>query len=217
MIYDTSRPTTSASAVIGSIVLFVPLKGLIDINQEKARLQKEVERLEKQLESMNNKLSNHAFITKADKDIVERIYQCDICGLCKNWCISDYDIPELIIAARADIVNSGKITTRFLEIYRNIKKTGNPYPMVTNNDELKMVIDKKKSKIGKRVETMYFINSTTFYHPEIVKAVIKILNYAEIDFTILYKENSHIELLYQLGFWKEAEKYPGCCSENKLT
>lgn len=143
---------------------------------------------------------------KWDEDTVERIYQCGICGLCKNWCISDYDIPELIIAARADIVNSGKITTRFSEIYKNIKKTGNPHPMVTNNDELKIVIDKKKSKIGKRAETMYFINGTTFYHPEIVKATIKILNYAEIDFTILYKENSHIELLYQLGFWKEAEK-----------
>ncbi|GAI12186.1 unnamed protein product, partial [marine sediment metagenome] len=39
-----------------------------------------------------------------------------------------------------------------------------------------------------------------------VKAAIKILNYAEIEFTILYKENSHIKLLYQLGFWKEAEK-----------
>ena len=141
-----------------------------------------------------------------DEDTVERIYQCDICGLCKDWCISDYDIPELIIAARADIVNSGKITTRFSEIYKNIKKTGNPYPIVTNNDELKIVIDKKKSKIGKRTETMYFIDGTTFYHPEIVKATIKILNYAEIEFTILYKENSHIKLLYQLGFWKEAEK-----------
>ena len=141
-----------------------------------------------------------------DEDVVERIYQCAICGLCKNWCISDYDIPELITAARADIVNSGKTPPRVLEIYENIKKTGNPYAMINDNEEISAVLDKEIRKIGKRVKILYFIGDTVFSHPEIFEATIRILNHAGINFTILSKENRSVELLYQLGFHKEAER-----------
>lgn len=141
-----------------------------------------------------------------DEDVAERIYQCAICGLCKDWCISDYDIPELITAARADIVNSGKTPPRVLEIYENIKKTGNPYAMINDNEEISAVLDKEIRKIGKRVKILYFIGDTVFSHPEIFEATIRILNHAGINFTILSKENRSVELLYQLGFHKEAER-----------
>lgn len=141
-----------------------------------------------------------------DEDIAERMYQCAICGLCKDWCISDYDIPELITAARADIVDSGKIPSRVLEIYENIKKTGNPYAMVNNDEEISAVLDKEIRKMGKRVKVLYFIGDTAFSHPEIAEAMVRILNYAGINFTILSKENRSVELLYQLGFRKEAER-----------
>lgn len=143
---------------------------------------------------------------KFDEDVVERIYQCAICGLCKDWCISDYDIPELIMAARADIVNSGKTPSRVLEIYENIKKAGNPYTMMNDNEEVSTVLDKEIRKTGKRAKILYFIGDTAFPHPEIAEATTKILNYAGIDFTVLPNENKGIELLFQLGFRKEAER-----------
>lgn len=146
-----------------------------------------------------------------DEDIIERIYQCAICGLCKDWCISDYDIPELIMAARADIVNSGKIPPRVLEIYENIKKTENPYAMTNDDEEISAVLDKEIRKTGKRAKILYFIGDTLLPHPEIFEATIKILNYAGINFTILPKENRGVELLYQLGFRREAE---GLAKEN---
>lgn len=140
-----------------------------------------------------------------DEDIVERIYQCAICGLCKDWCISDYDIPELIMAARADIVNSGKIPSRVLKIYENIRKTENPYAMV-NDEKISAVLDKEIRETGKRAKILYFIGDTAFSHPEIFEATIKIFNYTGIDFTILPKKNRGVELLYQLGFRKEAKR-----------
>lgn len=142
---------------------------------------------------------------KFDKDVVERIYQCAICGLCKDWCISDYDIPELMMAARADIVSSGKTPPGVLEIYENIKKAGNPYATM-NDEKIIAVLDKEIRKTGKRAKILYFIGDTVFPHPEITEATIKILNYAGIDFTILPNENKGIELLFQLGFRKEAER-----------
>jgi len=141
-----------------------------------------------------------------DEDIAERIYQCAICGLCKNWCISDYDIPGLIMVARADIVNSGKIPSRVLEIYENIKKTGNPYAMTNNGEGVSAVFDKEIRKTGKRAKILYFIGNAVFPHPEIFESTIRILNHAGLDFTILSKENRSVELLYQLGFRKEAER-----------
>lgn len=141
-----------------------------------------------------------------DEDIAERIYQCAICGLCKNWCISDYDIPKLIMAARADIVDSGKIPPRVLEIHEDIKKTGNPHATIYDNEEISAVLDKKIRKIGKRAKILYFIGNTVFSRPEIYKATIRILSHTGTDFTIFSKENRGVELLYQLGFRKEAER-----------
>jgi len=143
---------------------------------------------------------------KFDEDVVERIYQCAICGLCKDWCISDYDIPELITAARADIVNSEKVPSRVLEILKNIKKTGNPYSVMDDDEEISAVLDKEIRRTEKRAKILYFIGDTHFPHPEIFEATIRILNYAGINFTILSKENKSVELLYQLGFRKEAER-----------
>ena len=66
------RPRFSASAVIKDLEIFVPLKGLIDIDVEKARLEKEINRLEKLIDSIEKKLMNKDFLNKAPKEIIER-------------------------------------------------------------------------------------------------------------------------------------------------
>jgi valyl-tRNA synthetase len=49
----------------------VKIEGLIDIEQEKQRLSKEIERTESYLNSLDKKLSNENFLNKASKDVVE--------------------------------------------------------------------------------------------------------------------------------------------------
>jgi len=66
------RPPQSASAVVEGAEIYVPLGGLIDIDVEKARLQKEIERLEGILEKLNLKLTNQNFLTRAPKEVVEK-------------------------------------------------------------------------------------------------------------------------------------------------
>ena len=52
--------------------MFVPLEGLIDIQQETMRLQKEIDRVGAMLEGVRRKLNNENFIARAPKDVVDR-------------------------------------------------------------------------------------------------------------------------------------------------
>jgi valyl-tRNA synthetase len=67
-----SRPRLAATAVVEGEELFIPLEGLIDLDVERARLQKEIERLEGMLSGIRTKLKNPSFIEKAPKDVVDR-------------------------------------------------------------------------------------------------------------------------------------------------
>ncbi len=69
---DGARPRLSAGAVVDGQELYVPLEGVIDLNVERQRLQKEIDRLSGMSESIRNKLTNESFIGRAPKDVVGR-------------------------------------------------------------------------------------------------------------------------------------------------
>ena len=69
---DMKKPETSASAVIEGTELFVPLEGLIDLDKERERIQKEIDRLEGFLQQINGKLNNEGFVNNAPEDIVQK-------------------------------------------------------------------------------------------------------------------------------------------------
>ncbi len=67
-----SKPDHAASAVIRDAEIFVPLEGLIDLEQERKRLQKEIARVTQLLERGNKKLSNEDFLKRAPREIIEK-------------------------------------------------------------------------------------------------------------------------------------------------
>ncbi|MCL6098589.1 MAG: valine--tRNA ligase [Bacteroidetes bacterium] len=67
-----SKPKTSASAVVKGCDIFIPLEGLIDLNVERTRIEKEITRLTGSLEGVRKKLSNEGFVAKAPADVIER-------------------------------------------------------------------------------------------------------------------------------------------------
>ncbi len=67
-----SKPKASASAVVKGCDIFIPLEGLIDLNVERARIEKEIARLTGSLEGVRKKLSNEGFVAKAPADVIER-------------------------------------------------------------------------------------------------------------------------------------------------
>ncbi|HET6528936.1 MAG TPA: valine--tRNA ligase [Balneolaceae bacterium] len=69
---DLKKPKTSASSVIEGTEVFVPLEGLIDLNKERERVEKEINRLEGFLKSVTGKLSNEGFVNNAPDEVVQR-------------------------------------------------------------------------------------------------------------------------------------------------
>ena len=49
----------------------LPLADVIDLEQERARLQKEIDRADGEIAKIDKKLSNRGFIAKAPADVVE--------------------------------------------------------------------------------------------------------------------------------------------------
>ena len=62
-----------ATAVLASgVEIFLPLEGLVDLDQERARLQKEIDRLDGQLIGVRKKLANENFVTRAPDEVVQK-------------------------------------------------------------------------------------------------------------------------------------------------
>lgn len=68
---SSSKPKHSASAVVENVEIYIPLEGIIDLDVERNRIQKEIDRVSQMLEGVGKKLSNQSFIEKAPKEIVE--------------------------------------------------------------------------------------------------------------------------------------------------
>lgn len=66
------KPEQAAHAVTHGVEVFVPLKGLINIDQETARLRKELAALEKDLAKVQGKLRNQGFLSKAPAAVIEK-------------------------------------------------------------------------------------------------------------------------------------------------
>jgi len=64
------KPKPSIAAVVRNLEIFLPLKGIIDLEAEKARLSKQVEKLEKELQSVKKKLDNPHFLANAKPEVV---------------------------------------------------------------------------------------------------------------------------------------------------
>ncbi|MEZ5360054.1 MAG: valine--tRNA ligase [Candidatus Zixiibacteriota bacterium] len=69
---DVKKPNMSASAILQGAEIFIPLEGLIDIDFERQRLNKELTNLKNQLEKLSRKLANPDYLANAPADVVDK-------------------------------------------------------------------------------------------------------------------------------------------------
>jgi len=69
---EGARPPVAASSVVAGAEVFLPLEGLVDLDEERARLTRETDKLLTDLEGTRKKLRNVDFLNKARPDVVER-------------------------------------------------------------------------------------------------------------------------------------------------
>ena len=66
------KPPASAAQVLAGVEVYVPLSGLMDLDAERKRLQKERDNLRGHIERLTGKLGNEGFVSKAPPAVVER-------------------------------------------------------------------------------------------------------------------------------------------------
>jgi len=69
---DGEEPPTAATALLGDMRLLVPMKGIIDVEAERGRLEKQIQRATTDLERTDGKLNNANFVNNAPADVVTK-------------------------------------------------------------------------------------------------------------------------------------------------
>jgi valyl-tRNA synthetase len=69
---DGQKPKASATAVVGDVEISLPLKGLINLDDEEKRIQKEIAKIVEELSRVNLKLHNEEFLRKARAEAVDK-------------------------------------------------------------------------------------------------------------------------------------------------
>jgi valyl-tRNA synthetase len=67
---DGDEPPAAATALLGDMRLLVPMKGVIDVDAERARLEKQMDKVRADLARANGKLANDKFVNNAPADVV---------------------------------------------------------------------------------------------------------------------------------------------------
>ncbi|MDK2823338.1 MAG: valyl-tRNA synthetase [Clostridia bacterium] len=66
------KPKQAVTAVVQGVEIFLPLKGLIDIDKEVARLEKDLGKVNQEIERLEKKLNNQGFLAKAPQDVINK-------------------------------------------------------------------------------------------------------------------------------------------------
>ena len=69
---DKEKLPVSATALLGKLDILIPLEGLIDIDEERKRLEKQVVKMEKELAQSQKKLNNENYVKRAPSDVVAK-------------------------------------------------------------------------------------------------------------------------------------------------
>lgn len=140
-------------------------------------------------------------LLKWDSRAVDVMYQCTNCHLCREWCVSRYDIAPLLLAARAGIVEMGLAPEAALAVKDNLEKSGNPYGESTAGAPTWT----RAAPAPGSADVLFFAGCTTIYRrPEMGCAAVASLEAAGAWVATLGDEPCCGEPLYTLGFQADA-------------
>ena len=72
---DAAKPDDAATYIYNDIEIFVPLKGLVDVQAELDKLAREEKKIESKYKQVTGKLSNEKFLANAPDAVVEKVKQ----------------------------------------------------------------------------------------------------------------------------------------------
>jgi heterodisulfide reductase subunit D len=133
--------------------------------------------------------------------IVERFYQCSLCGLCREDCGYHWAEDEVVRNAREEIVAADLQPPRVKEVAASVMGKGTLY-----GGERGAWKPASGSLDKKRAGILYFAGcAARESHPEILRAVDKLMGALNADWTVLGEEGCCGASLYDLGYTKDAK------------
>ena len=66
------RPKGAATAVVGSSEIYLPIEDLLDLDEERGRLTKEIAKVSAEIARTQKKLDNSEFVNKAKPEIIQK-------------------------------------------------------------------------------------------------------------------------------------------------
>ncbi len=138
--------------------------------------------------------------SKYDKDLVDALYNCFLCGCCWDSCESHYDLPKLIKSSRIDMVAMGMAPQEAKDIKKSMVDYGNPYEV---KDAKAFDV---KNKYKDSAKTLYYMGfDINYFDHEIAKAALKVFEHSAIDYTLMKNELDCGKVFSLLGFIKESK------------
>ena len=139
-------------------------------------------------------------------DVVDVMYRCSQCHLCKELCEFHWEEDLLIQKIREIIVKIGRVPKNVKKLASHIIDHGSVY----NVSQIKNL---KATNTGNSIDVLYFAGDIILYeYPEIVEKTGVILDSMDINWTMLEKEVSTGIELFELGYTNEAKEAAGNCA-----
>ncbi|MCK5284198.1 MAG: valine--tRNA ligase, partial [Alphaproteobacteria bacterium] len=69
--FTDNVPKGSIQTIVDEAILLLPIANIIDIEQERTRLKKQLEKLEQNIKKIDQKLENKKFLSNAPNEVVE--------------------------------------------------------------------------------------------------------------------------------------------------
>ncbi len=69
---EQPKPKQALSSVVHGVEVYIPLAGLVDLDKEIARLEKEAGAVSRELERVSGKLANESFLAKAPPEVIDK-------------------------------------------------------------------------------------------------------------------------------------------------
>jgi valyl-tRNA synthetase len=61
------------AGVVGTIQILIPLSGIVDIPALRGKLERKLDKLAKEIQSLDRRLDNPGFLTKAPPELIEKV------------------------------------------------------------------------------------------------------------------------------------------------
>lgn len=122
---------------------------------------------------------------KPSAELADKMYSCSVCAGCVTACPSSIKVPDIIFACRQRLAQADCMPQSIRTMLRNVEKEGNPFGS-PRRDRTDLFPRKYQRVSAKPAEVLLFLGCLPSYvDMEIVPATFKIMQAADVDFTVL--------------------------------